>query len=45
MTSIAADVRMDAGKNQTGEQPIYLLHHVSGDAGLVSQVRQVKDTG
>ena len=44
MSSIAADVRQDVGEAEAGEQPIYLLHSVSGESDLVSRARRVEDT-
>lgn len=43
MSSIAVDVRKDAGETEANA-PIYLLHNVSDEAGLVSRTRRVEDT-
>ena len=39
MTSIAADVRIDI--DSAGETPVYLLHDVSEENGLVSRAREI----
>ena len=39
MPSIAVDVRKGIDETEAREQPIYLLHRLSGETGLVSQAR------
>lgn len=41
MPSIAVDVRKGVDENEARDQPIYMLHHLSDEAGLVSQARRV----
>ena len=41
MPSIAVDLRKGIDETEAGEQPIYLLHRLSGETGLVSQARRV----
>ena len=41
MPSIAVDVRKGIDETEAQERPIYLLHRLSGDSGLVSQARRV----
>jgi len=43
MSSIAVDVRKDAGET-VASGPLYLLHRVSGESGVVSRIRRVRDT-
>ena len=43
MPSVAVDVRKGIDETQAREQPIYLLHALSDEAGLVSQARIVGD--
>lgn len=42
MPSIAVDVRKGVDEIAAREQPIYLLHRRSGEAGLVSQERRIE---
>ena len=39
MPSVAVDVRKGVDESEARERPIYLLHHLSGETGLVSQAR------
>ena len=41
MPSVAVDLRKGVDETEAREQPIYLLHHVSDESGLVSQARRV----
>ena len=41
MPSIAVDVRKGVDETEAREQPIYVLHRLSDQAGLVSQARRV----
>ena len=41
MPSIAVDVRKGVDETEARERPIYLLHRVSGESGLVSETRRV----
>jgi len=41
MPSIAVDLRKGVDETEAREQPIYMLHRLSEETGLVSQVRQV----
>ena len=43
MPSIAVDVRKGIDEAEARERPIYLLHRLSGETGLVSQSRRVDD--
>jgi 3',5'-cyclic AMP phosphodiesterase CpdA len=45
MPSIAVDVRKGIDETEAREQPIYLLHRLSEEAGLVSQARRVENRG
>ena len=42
MPSIAVDLRKGVDETQAREQPIYMLHRTSDEAGLVSQARKVE---
>ena len=42
MPSIAVDVRKGIDENEAQGRPIYLLHRISAEAGLVSERRQVR---
>ncbi len=41
MPSIAVDVRKGIDEAEARQRPIYLLHQLSGDSGLISQPRRV----
>ena len=41
MPSIAVDLRKGVDESEAREQPIYMLHRLSGETGLVSQARMV----
>jgi hypothetical protein len=41
MPSIAVDLRKGVDETKAREQPIYLLHHLSDETGIVSQARTV----
>jgi hypothetical protein len=41
MPSVAVDVRKGVDETEAREQPIYLLHRVSDETGLVSHARRV----
>ena len=41
MPSIAVDVRKGIDESEAHERPIYLLHQLSEETGLVSQARMV----
>jgi 3',5'-cyclic AMP phosphodiesterase CpdA len=41
MPSVAVDLRKGIDETEAREEPIYLLHRVSGETGLVSQARRV----
>ena len=41
MPSVAVDVRKGVDETEAKERPIYLLHHLSEGAGLVSRTRTV----
>ena len=43
MSSIAVDVRKDGGETEASG-PLYLLHHVSGESGLLSRTRRAEHT-
>ncbi len=43
MPSIAVDVRKGIDEAEARERPIYLLHQLSGESGLISQARRVGD--
>ena len=45
MPSIAVDVRKGIDETEARQQPIYLLHRLSAEAGLVSRTRRVEDRG
>jgi 3',5'-cyclic AMP phosphodiesterase CpdA len=42
MPSIAVDVRKGIDENEAQGRPIYLLHRISAEIGLVSETRQVR---
>jgi hypothetical protein len=41
MPSVAVDVRKGVDETEAQGRPIYLLHRVSGEAGIVSNERMV----
>jgi phage-related protein len=41
MPSVAVDLRKGIDENEAREQPIYVLHRLNGDGGIVSQARRV----
>jgi len=41
MPSVAVDLRHGIDESEAREQPIYLLHHVSNETGLVTRARMV----
>ena len=43
MPSVAVDVRKGIDESEAQERPIYMLHRLSDEAGLVSQARRVDD--
>lgn len=43
MPSVAVDVRKGIDETEAGARPIYLLHRLTGAAGLVSRTRTVAD--
>ena len=45
MPSIAVDVRKGVDEAEARQQPIYLLHRLSDETGLVSQARRVEARG
>ena len=45
MPSIAVDVRKGVDEAEARQQPIYLLHRLSDETGLVSQARRVEGRG
>jgi len=45
MPSIAVDVRKGIDEAEACQRPIYLLHSLSGETGLVSRARRVEDRG
>ena len=44
MPSVAVDVRKSVDESVARERPIYLLHRLTDDSGLVSQLRTVAET-
>jgi len=43
MPSVAVDVRKGIDEAEAQDRPVYLLHRLSGETGLVSQARRVDD--
>jgi 3',5'-cyclic AMP phosphodiesterase CpdA len=41
MPSVAIDLRKGVDETKARERPIYMLHHLSNEAGLISQARMV----